>query len=401
MLPDLAECLTLPPTFFQDPHAFYRSLNERGAFHPIVLHSGMRAWLVTGFDEAKEMLRHPGLRKDAHTVAGVAARSGAGRSAASTVSGGITAHMLNSDPPRHTRLRRIATSAFTPARVAALYPRVAKISDELLNEMSIHDSVDLIEAYAAPIPITVICEMLGIPTADRTIFRQWTNTVIDVIAGDPDNVASASRSLERYLHGLVDERRRKPQDDLISALLTAGDDADRLSDVELVSTVFLILVAGHETTVNLIANSALTVLNGTVSVKQALELPEQLIEETLRYNGPVNVATLRYAAVTIHAGTQTIVPGEVVLIALMAANRDSRRFPDPDTFALDRNTRGHLAFGSGIHQCLGASLARMETSVAIRQLFTRFPDTSLTGSATEWRTSILIRGLTRLDVTLR
>ncbi|KAA8877322.1 cytochrome P450 [Nocardia colli] len=392
----------MPRNFFQDPYDFYRVLNEKGSFHPVVLDNGMRAWLVTGYGLAVEMLRNPALCKDARTTAGVAARSGAGRSGATTVSGGITAHMLNSDPPRHTRLRRIVSSAFTPMRVAALCPRVTEITDALLDEMSRSEAgrLDLIEAYAAPIPITVICELLGVPVADRKVFRAWTNSVIDVVAGDADAVARDSRQLEQYLRELVDERRRSPRDDLISALIAAGDGDERLSDAELVSTVFLILVAGHETTVNLIGNAALAVADGTVSAASALESPERLVEETLRHNGPVNVATLRYAAADIPAGTHTIGRGEVVLIALAAADRDEERFASSDVFDLDRETRGHLAFGGGVHQCLGAALARMEGTIAIRQLLTRFPSMRSAEPIGPWRASILIRGLDRLMVTL-
>ncbi|WP_280390950.1 cytochrome P450 family protein [Nocardia brasiliensis] len=392
----------MPRNFFQDPYDFYQVLNEKGSFHPVVLGNGMRTWLVTGFGLAAELLRNPALCKDARTTAGIAARSGAGRSGATTVSGGITAHMLNSDPPAHTRLRRIVSSAFTPVRVAALRPRVVAIADALLDDMARVEggTLDLIEEYAAPIPITVICELLGVAAADRKMFRKWTNSVIDVLVGDADAVGRDSRSLEQYLHALVDERRRSPRDDLISALIAAGSADERLSDTELVSTVFLILVAGHETTVNLIANAALTVADGTVPACRGLESPERLVEETLRHNGPVNVATLRYAACDIPAGSHTISRGEVVLIALAAADRDEKRFTCPDVFDLDRETRGHLAFGGGIHQCLGAGLARMEGSVAIRQLLTRFPGIRLAEPMGRWRASMLIRGLDRLIVTV-
>ncbi|MFB8279537.1 cytochrome P450 family protein [Nocardia colli] len=392
----------MPRNFFQDPYEFYRVLNEKGPLHPVVLGNGMRAWLVTGYSLATELLRNPALCKDARTTAGVAARSGAGRSGATTVSGGITAHMLNSDPPRHTRLRRVVSSAFTPARVEALRPRVTEISDALLDEMARveGDPLDLIEAYAAPIPITVICELLGVPVADRRMFREWTNSVIDVVAGDADVVGRDSRLLEQYVRRLVDERRRSPRDDLISALIAVGSADERLSDTELVSTVFLILVAGHETTVNLIANTALAVVDGSVSVSSALESPERLVEETLRHNGPVNVATLRYAAADIPVGTHMVGRGEVVLVALAAADRDEERFPSSDVFDLDRVARGHLAFGGGVHQCLGAALARMEGTIAIRQLLTRFPGMRSAEPIGQWRASILIRGLDRLIVTL-
>ncbi|MGX1778388.1 cytochrome P450 family protein [Nocardia brasiliensis] len=393
----------MPRNFFEDPYDFYRLLNEKGSFHPVVLDNGMRVWLVTGFDLAAQLLRNPALCKDARATAGAAARSGAGRTGAVTVSGGITAHMLNSDPPQHTRLRRIVSSAFTPARVAALRPRVVEIADGLLDELDVSTNitVDLVEAYAAPIPITVICELLGVPVADRKMFRKWTNSVIDVVVGDVDAVGRDSRSLEQYLRELIDERRQNPGGDLISALIAAGSSDEQLSATELVSTVFLILVAGHETTVNLIANALLAVAEGTVPARQALGSPERLVEETLRHNGPVNVATLRFAAEDMPIERQTIARGEVVLIALAAADRDATRFHCPDRFDLDRETRGHLAFGGGIHQCLGAALARMEGAIAIHQLLSRFPDIRLAEPKVRWRTSVLIRGLDRLPVALK
>ncbi|WP_319945873.1 cytochrome P450 family protein [Nocardia macrotermitis] len=368
--------------------------------HPIALDTGMRAWLVTEYNLAKELLRNPTICKDARTTAGVTARSGAGRSGATTVSRGITAHMLNSDPPRHTRLRHAVTYAFTPQRIENLRPRIERIADDLLDDLEARRGrvTDLIEGYAAPLPITVICELLGVPVADRRMFRQWTNTVIDVVVGDPDEVKQASLDLERYLAELVDQRRQEPRDDLISAMITDVDEADPLSDQELVSMSFLMLVAGHETTVNLIANTVLAVLNGDADQHTALTATHDLIEETLRHNGPVNIATLRYATEPLTIQQHTIAPGELVLIALSAADRDDHRFPDARVFDINRDTQGHLAFGGGIHHCLGANLARMEAVIAVRKLFTRFPDISLPEPVDRWKPSILIRGLCELPV---
>lgn len=400
MLPEQSDCIELPRSFFDDPYAFYRELAAQGKLHPITLGTGMRAWLVTEYNLAKELLRNPTICKDARTTAGVTARSGAGRSGATTVSRGITAHMLNSDPPRHTRLRNAVTYAFTPQRIENLRPRIEQIADHLLDDLETGRGRenDLIESYAAPLPITVICELLGVPVADRRMFRQWTNTVIDVVVGDPDEVKRASLELERYLADLVDQRRHEPHDDLISAMVTATDEAGPLSDQELVSMSFLMLVAGHETTVNLIANTVLAVLAGNADRHAALIATHELIEETLRHNGPVNIATLRYATESLAIEQHTIAPGELVLIALSAADRDECRFPDAQVFDITRDTQGHLAFGGGIHHCLGANLARMEAEIAVRKLFTRFPDISLPESVERWKPSILIRGLWELPV---
>lgn len=402
MLPEQSNCIRLPRNFFHDPYAFYSSLSIEGPLHPITLAAGMRAWLVTGYDLSKELLRNPTICKDARTTAGMTARSGAGRSGATTVSRGITAHMLNSDPPRHTRLRRAVTHAFTPQRVENLRPRIEQIADGLLDDLEPHHNrtVDLIDTYAAPLPITVICELLGVPAADRQTFRQWTNTVIDVVVGDPDDVRQASVDLEEYLGALVDEHKRTPRDDLISAMITAGSASDRLTDQELVSMAFLMLVAGHETTVNLIGNTVAEVLTDSDFRPSALTATEELIEETLRHNGPVNIATLRYATEPIVIDGHIIAPGELILIALSAADRDSHRFPHPDTFDISRDTQGHLAFGGGIHHCLGAGLARLEGVIAIRKLFSRYPNIALSEPIDGWKSSILIRGLNKLPVQL-
>jgi len=362
----------------------------------------MRAWLVTGYDLSKQLLRNPAICKDGLKLAGLAIRSGAERSGATSVSPGITAHMLNSDPPQHTRLRRAVTAAFTSQRVENLRPRVVRIADELLDNLEADTGqvIDLIDAYAAPLPVTVICELLGVPAADRQTFRHWTSIAIDVVVSDPDEMRRASLDLEEYLRDLVAERKSAPREDLISALATGGGTAGQLTDQELVSMAFLILVAGHETTVNLIGNAAIALLAGRAPRHCALTATAELIEETLRHNGPLNAATLRYCTEEINIDGHAIAPGELVLIALSAADRDERRFPDPQLFDIHRVTNGHLAFGNGIHYCLGAGLARMEGAIAIRKLFERYPDIELTEPITNWKPSILIRGVSKMPVYL-
>lgn len=398
-MPD--EAIDLPADFFADPHNFYEKL--RGAGLPICrirLPNTVEGWLVVDHALARDLLRDPRLRKDARTTAGAAARSGGHhRTGVTTVNAGLTNHMLNSDPPKHTRLRRMITHAFTPAQVEALRPRISQIADELLDDLDRQGGdVDLISEYAFPLPITVICELLGIPAADRDRFKQWSNIVIDVAVADPDEMRWASNSLETYLHALVDSRKREPHDDLLSGMISADD---ALSDEELVSMAFLVLVAGHETTVNLIGNATLAVLSGHTSHRNAERDTTAVVEETLRYHSPVDIATLRYTAEPIHVAGTDIGEGDLILVALAAANRDPRVFHRPDEFDITRDCRGHLAFGSGIHHCVGATLARLEGQIALRKLIRRYPHVSLApGFTPSWRRSVLIRGLNALPVNL-
>ncbi|MEV6555177.1 cytochrome P450 [Nocardia sp. NPDC051756] len=396
----------LPAEFFRTPYAFYRQLRSDGPAHKIRLPNGVRAWLVVDYDAAKEVLRHPDIRKDPNTAAGAEARhSASGDSGVTSANRRSSYHLLNADPPRHARLRKLVTPAFAPARMAALEARVVSIADELLDRIAAAGAarVDLLEEYAFPLPITVICELLGVPVEDREQFREWSTAVVDVSMSEPQAMRTATDALVDYFDRLVALRRtRGLGDDLISHMLTASEDGDRLSLDELISMAFLILVAGHETTVNLIGNTVLTLLTDPPRYRALRADPDTvapLIEEVLRHNGPVNIATLRYTNAPITLGGTDIPAGELVLVALGSANRDERHFTDPATFDPDRPAN-HIAFGHGIHYCLGAGLARMEARVALTRLVARFPDLRLAVGADElrWRESILIRGLLDLPV---
>jgi cytochrome P450 len=376
--------------FFADPHGIYRRLREEGPVRPATPERGLRVWLVTRYAEARELLADPRLSKDSTRALGLFP-PGAAQAHASS----LAAHMLNSDPPDHTRLRKLVNRAFTARTVARLRPRIEEITDRLLDDVAAAGSVDLVQTFAFPLPITVICELLGVPDADSDRFREWTKPF--VAAASPEELQRAHEEMLAYLVDLVAAKRREPADDLLSALVTVSDEGDRLSADEIVAMAFLLLVAGHETTVNLIVNSVLALLlhpDQLAVLRADRSLLPGAVEEFLRYEGPINIATVRFTTQPIQVGEVEIPANEFVMISLLSANRDGERFPDPDQLDITRSAGGHLAFGHGIHYCLGAPLARLEAEIALGRLLDRFPKLELDTDpdALEWRISTLIRG---------
>jgi len=313
--------------------------------------------------------------------------------------------LLNQDPPNHTRLRALVSKAFTPRLVEGLRPRIQQLADELLDAMAPRGEADLMEAYAFPIPITVIAELLGVPVEDRDRFRDWSNALVgsNPTAEGVEQLVESVAAFTEYLGALFAERRRDPKDDLISGLVHVEERGDRLTDGELYSMASIILVAGHETTVNLIGTGTLVLLQHPDQLRRLRDEPELVkptVEELLRHSGPVEGSTDRYAAEDIAIGGVTIPRGEAVYVVLGSANRDPHRFADPDALDLTRDTRQHVAFGQGIHYCLGAPLARLEGQIAIGSLIQRFPDLRLAVPAETltWRPGMVIRGLERLPI---
>lgn len=362
---------------------------------------GGTGWLVTRYADAKELLADPRLSKDV-----VRARQAFGiRDVSDEPEGApvadLTQHMLNADPPVHTRLRKLVNKAFTARTVARLQPRIEEITAELLDEVAAAGSVDLVKSFAFPLPTTVICEMLGVPSEDRYRFSEWTTTLVS--RSEPEAVRRDSAAMQLYVKELIAGKRQAPTDDLLSELVHVSDEGDRLSEEELLSTTFLLLVAGHETTVNLIGNSVLALLNNPDQLA-ALRADESslpnAIEEFLRFESPINLATFRYTAEPVRVGEVEIPAGEVVMISLLSANRDPDRFSDPDRLDVTRPTGGHVAFGHGIHYCVGAPLARLEAEIALRGLLRRFDKLDFDGEpeTLRWRDSTLIRGLESLPV---
>jgi cytochrome P450 len=379
--------------FRRDPHPVYARLREQGPVHRIRMQgadAGYETWLVVGYEEARAALADPRLAKD-----------GAKIDATFFDEELIGKHMLVADPPQHTRLRGLVTRAFTMRRVQEMRPRIQRITDRLLDEMLPHGRADLIESLAYPLPITVICELLGVPEMDRAEFRKMSTEVVAPTSGDSEYDAVVR--LGEYLTELIEDKRcAGPTGDLLSDLIrTTAEDGDRLSAQELRGMAFLLLIAGHETTVNLIGNGVLALLThpGQLAALRAdPALLDGAVEEMLRHEGPVENATFRFAVEPLEIAGTAIARGDHVMIGLTAAQRDGARFPDPDRFDIRRDTRGHLAFGHGIHYCLGAPLARLEGRVAIGSLLERAPGLALDGPPGEWLPGMLMRGVRSLPV---
>ncbi|MQA78532.1 MAG: cytochrome P450 [Streptosporangiales bacterium] len=389
--------------FMQDPYSVYEVLRAGGPARYVAMPSGMQAWVVPRYAEARAALADPRLAKGHEGLGALFARQYGETAPEDGDAGLLDAHMLNSDPPDHTRLRKLVNKAFTSRRIERLRPRIEEIADTCLDEMAgagASGAVDLIDSYAFPIPVTVICELLGVPFEDREDFRTWSAAMLSVGDG-----MEAAGLMATYLTELVAAKRAAPADDMLTALIQASEDDDSLDHREVVSMAFLLLVAGHETTVNLIGNGVLALLRHPDQLAALRADPGLLpgaVEEFLRYEPPVNMATLRYTVEPVEVGDVMIPEGEFVLVALGGANRDPERFAYPGALDVTRPTGGHLAFGHGIHYCVGAPLARMEGVVAIGRLLARFPDILLAGEPGElqWRQSTLIRGLHELPVTL-
>ncbi|REK91328.1 cytochrome P450 [Streptomyces inhibens] len=394
--------------FSRDPYPLLAALRARGPVQRIGTGNGRTTWVVTGWAEARAALADARLSKDT-------ARYFADRPSGRNLAPAVSRTMLATDPPEHGRLRKLAMTAFTPAAVARLEPRIREIAAELADALAARGSADLMEGFAVPLPIAVISELLGVPESDRAAVRQWSNELF--AAADPDTVDRASHSLSDYMTQLIAARRAAPGHDVLSGLIAARDASDRLSEPELVSLAVLLVVAGHETTTHLIGNGMLALLQddalrACLAAEPAL-LPAA-VEELLRYDAPITMATFRYATEPIDLGGARIAAGDVVLVSPGAANRDPAQFTAPDAVRLDRPGRtdrgeradrpgGHLSFGHGPHHCLGAPLARVEGRIAFEVLLTRFPDMRLAAEredAPEWRRTRLMRGLARLPVTL-
>ncbi|MHB9858059.1 cytochrome P450 family protein [Streptomyces sp. YIM S03343] len=379
--------------FRDDPHPVYASLRERGPVHRVRLPAPderLVVWLVVGYDEARAALADPRLAKDASKI-----------DLGFPDQGLIGRHLLSADPPEHTRLRSLVSRAFTMRRVEALRPRVQEITDQLLDAMLPRGRADLVESFAYPLPITVICELLGVPELDRAEFRKMSTEAVAPTSADSEY--EAFTKLAAYLEELIEDKRcAGPSDDLLSELLrTTAEDGDRLSAGELRGMAFLLLIAGHETTVNLIAggvHNLLTHPDQLAALRADPGLVDGAVEEMLRHEGPVENATFRFATEDLEIAGVSMAKGDPVIIGLSAADRDAGRFPDPDRFDIRRDTQGHLAFGHGIHFCLGAPLARLEARTAIRSLLTRAPGLTPDGPPGEWLPGTLIRGPRSLPV---
>ena len=390
------------PRYWDNAAEVAALLRAEGAVHRALLPSSLPVWVVGRYEEARAALADPRLSKDADQLSEIMRARLAEAGALAEVSGVFAPHMLFSDPPRHTRLRRLLARDFTPRRVEQLRPRVERITDDLLDALPTDQPVDLLDEFAFPLPFTVIAELLGVPEADRPVFRGW---VTQLMNEDPETSVAASQQMAGYFTALIADKRAYPEDDLVSALTVPDDDGDQLTEAELLGTVFLLLVAGHETTTNLIGNGARALLADPDRWRALAGQPDLLpraVEELLRYDSPIRMATHRFTAEPVVIGDTPIPAGELVLISLGSANHDDRRFDRAGELDLHRQPGAHLTFGHGIHYCLGAPLARMEGEIAFGRLARRFPDARLAVDPTDLhrRASSIVNGFEALPVLL-
>ncbi len=379
-------------------HDGFADLAAKGPLHHQMLFTGVPVWLVTGYAETRELLSHPDVVRSS--------LDGPHRDIVTDdLVRGMEQHMLNFNPPDHTRLRKLVSAAFTRRRIERLEPRIREIASELLDEMAAGgDEVDLVSAYSYPLPITVISELIGIPAIRRDDFRRWSSITVNAAVHPAEVYAEAATAMLDFIRELIEDKRVAPADDLLTALLAVRDGGDRLSKDELTSMVYLLLAAGHETTVSLITNGVHALLRHPDQLALLKSEPERLpaaIEELLRYDGPLQAAIPYVAKAPIEISGARIEAGEVIVFALLPANRDATRFPDGDRLDITRDA-SHVAFGHGIHHCLGAPLARLEGRIALSLLFDRFPGLSLAEPADDPVRSqgLLMNAITRLPVRL-
>jgi cytochrome P450 len=363
-------------SFWRNPYPAYERLRAQAPVREVALPRGGTTWMITRYDDVRAAFTDPRLVKDHRATLPPEVREQAPR-----LPGPFGSMMILLDPPDHTRLRRLVSRAFTARRTAELRPRIEALAAALLDALPGGEPVDLLATYAVPLPMAVICELLGVPDTDRDAFGTWSRA-------------------------LVETKRRAPDGALVSALVEVSEAGDQLSTEEVVAMGVLLLIAGHETTANLIGNAVLGVATDAALREHVLADPQRIpaaVEEFLRWDGPVHNAPLRFAAEDVEYSGTTIPAGSVVTLSVGAANRDPGRFDRPELLDPDREAGGHLAFGHGLHYCLGAPLAGLEGEVALRSLLDRFPDLRLAVPPEDLRhrRSVIVHGLEQLPVLLQ
>ena len=381
-------------TFWRDPYPALAGLRDGAPVRQVQM-DGSPVWMMFGHADVRAALADPRLSKDWRWTLPPEARAGQPATPIPM--------MILMDPPEHTRLRKLVSRTFTVRRMEELRPRVAEFANRLLEDLPASGPVDLMSTYAFLLPVFVICELLGVPAQDRDRFAAWSNVMVDESSQDEANAAMGQ--LHGYLSTLIAAKRESPDDALISALIEVAEDGDRLSEEELVAMAMIILIAGHETTVNLIGNGVLALLTHPEQRALLRDRPDLLpsaVEEFLRWDSPVQNAPVRFAAEDVEYSGVRIPAGSVVALSLGSANRDETRFDDAAALRIDRDASGHTAFGHGLHHCLGAQLARIEAQEAIGLLLAKRPDLELATDPLDliYRHSTLIRGLRTLPVHL-
>jgi pimeloyl-[acyl-carrier protein] synthase len=387
-----------PLPFISDPYPAYRQI-QRLPMPLWLARPGEQAgaWIFSRYEHVAAILKEARVSKDISKLV-----------PAERVTP-VNHAMLSKDPPDHTRLRSLVSLAFTPARIASLEPRIAQIADALIDEMRQSREADFIEQFALPLPVIVIAELLGVPLSDRDQFRALSNQVImggDASQPDRDITAGSAQAifaLSDYFAGLVRERRQHPRHDLISDLINVRDAHHTLTETELIGTCILLLIAGHETSANMLGNGMCTLLRFPDQLQLLQQNPDTLpsaVEEILRYESPLQQGTFRVAAEDFSLGGADIQKGQMITALLGAANRDPAHFPDPDRFDITRSPNRHLAFGIGMHFCLGAHLARLEGRVGFGRLLEQLPHIQPGSAAPQWTPNSCLRGLSSLPISL-
>jgi cytochrome P450 PksS len=392
----------LSPQFKADPFPFFAKLRVEQPIYRAALPDRTRVWLVTRYEDVTLLTRDHRFVKNRYTA--MTPEQLRKQPWVPPVFRPLERNMLDVDPPDHTRLRQLVQKAFTPRLVEAMRVRVQALADELLDRVAQKGEMDLIRDFALPLPMTLITEILGVPSRDQDKFHKWSSVIVSINQFNSNwRVIPAIWMFNRYLRGFLRIRRADPRDDLVSALIQAEEAADTLSEDELLAMVFLLLVAGHETTVNLIGNGMLELMRHPEEMHKLRSDPALIrlaVEELLRFTSPVFMSTERYALEDLLIRDVKISRGDLTLGVIGSANRDETVFDKPDELNIAREDNKHLSFGHGIHFCLGAPLARLEAQIAINTLLQRTPDLRLkvAPECLRWRPSLILRGLESLPV---
>jgi cytochrome P450 len=398
---DRDDAVALTTETVANPDALFAKLGVRSPIHRVALPDGMPTWFITGHRESREALSDPRLVRSME-VAAPELRRYVGLNSDDFA---LSQHMIFTDPPDHGRLRKLVSKAFTRRRVEALRPRVQEITDELIGAVAASGRADLVDALALPLPIRVICEMLGIPLGDRADFERHTEILTGINSSSSyDDVIGAGRWFDTYFTELVDSRKKEPGDDLISAMVAAQEEDDRLTDLEVRSNAFMLLTAGFETIAYLISNGVLALLRHPdvmAALQASPELMPNAVEEFLRFDSPVSCVTYHFAREGLEVAGVQIQPGDHVVISSVAANHDPAAYEDPARLDPRRKAAGHMSFSHGIHFCLGAPLARLEGEIAIASVIRRLGNLKLAvpEDALTWKPSFVLHGLESLPVT--
>lgn len=391
------------PAVREDPYPFYKQLREED---PVHWSETLDAWVLTRYEDVVSLLRDPRFSADrskARNRPAMEAMAAAGDHAPAARAN----TMLTSDPPEHTRMRLLISKAFLPHAVEKLRPHIHDIANELMDALPEPGRMDVLMDFAYPLPTIVIAELMGVPPDDRAKFKHWSDDIVATLGGglsSPELVGRASesaRELADYFRDVIAARRREPKDDLVSVLVAGADEAGVLSEAQLLATCVVALIAGNETTRNLIGNGMLALLRNPDELQKLWNDPALVVpavEELLRYAGPVQ-CTSRVAMEDVEIAGQPVGTGQVVFAMLAAANRDPDHFRDPERLDITRQNNHHVAFGSGVHSCLGQPLARLEAHIAFSTLARRVPNPRQAGSELEWGPSFVLRGLESLPIT--